>query len=585
MTLRLRLLLLLAGIVAAGLVISDVATYTSLRSFLVTRLDQQLEVARFPVDRALDTAAGLSTGTRSPGDGRAQAVRAGTGAAGTSATPGTGPAPSPTGSGGRRPGPAARGQLVPPGTFGELRSASGRVVVTEFFTYGGSSPAVPALPAHLPGSGSSTTQPVFFDASPASGSGAAYRVVAATRPGGGTVVVGIPLAEVAATLDRLLVIEGAVTLVVLALLGGVAWFLLRRDLRPLEGMAGTATAIAAGDLSLRVGPVGSGEVARLASAFDSMLARIEEAFTARTASEARLRRFVADASHELRTPLTSIRGYAELFDLGVRDRPADLDRAMSAISGEAARMSTVVDDLLTLAALDQEPEPVHRAVDVVEVATRSVDAFRVAHPDRRITLRVGAGPCTVAGDPARLRQVVDNLVGNAVRHAPAPAAVEVRVAAASGDVVLEVADEGPGVAPDDAERIFEPFTRLDPSRARATGGAGLGLAIVRAVVEAHGGDVGVVPTPAGATFRVRLPAAEEDDAGERDVGERDGAHGDGTDRDRGERGRGHDNASGPVNRGRSPRTVNVGRDHRGEDPAPGRENVVSTTDGDQPVTI
>ncbi len=555
MTLRLRLLLLLAAIVAAGLVISDVATYTSLRSFLVTRIDQQLEVARFPVDRALDTAAGLApagrAAARAPGD----------------APPPSGGAPTGTGAtGGRRRGSTrpVRGQLVPPGTFGELRSATGAVLAREFFTYGGPSPAPPVLPAHLPGSGAPSARPAFFDAAPTSGSGSGYRVVAATRPGGGTVVVGIPLTEVAATLDRLLLIEGAVTLVVLALLAGVAWFLLRRDLRPLEGMATTATAIAAGDLSLRVGPVGSGEVARLATAFDSMLTRIEAAFTAQSASEARLRRFVADASHELRTPLTSIRGYAELFDLGVRDRPDDLERAMRAISGEAGRMSTVVDDLLTLAALDQAPEPVRHPVDLAEVASGAVDAFRVSQPDRRITLRVADGPCTVAGDPVRLRQVADNLLGNALSHAPPPAAVEVRVASRPGAAVLEVADEGPGIDPGDAERIFEPFTRLDPSRARTTGGAGLGLAIVRAVVHAHGGTVEVVPSTRGATFRVTLPAVADDPGGGPEVV----AVGDGR-----------------ADEGHRPRTVMGPGGVSGEPPAPGSGRPVEATDGDRPVTI
>jgi two-component system OmpR family sensor kinase len=236
-----------------------------------------------------------------------------------------------------------------------------------------------------------------------------------------------------------------------------------------------------------------------------MLGEIETAFAARTASEGRLRRFLADASHELRTPLTSIRGYAEIFDLGARERPEDLATAMHHIRDEADRMNVLVDDLLLLARLDRERPLDLGSIDLVPVVTRAVAAVRAVAPDHPVSL-VAPAEVMVTGDSERLRQVVDNLLVNAVRHSPEGAPVEMRVIAGGTNVVVEVADHGPGVLPEDADRIFEPFFRADSSRARATGGAGLGLAIVAAIARAHGGAVGVrANRDGGALFWVRLP--------------------------------------------------------------------------------
>jgi two-component system OmpR family sensor kinase len=242
-----------------------------------------------------------------------------------------------------------------------------------------------------------------------------------------------------------------------------------------------------------------------------MLARIEDAFAARTASEDRLRRFVADASHELRTPLTSIRGYTELFEMGVKDRPEDLATAMHHIRGEAERMRVLVEDLLLLAHPEHARVPATDRVDLAEVAAQAVAGAQVAAADRRFELS-STVPVFVTGDAYRLRQVVDNLVHNAVEHAAGD--VEVSVGTAAGVAVLAVRDHGPGIAEEDAGRIFEPFYRADPSRSRGTGGAGLGLAIVAGIVESHGGTVAVdSATDAdgpGAIFTVRLPLAGED---------------------------------------------------------------------------
>jgi two-component system OmpR family sensor kinase len=239
-----------------------------------------------------------------------------------------------------------------------------------------------------------------------------------------------------------------------------------------------------------------------------MLVQIEAAFEERRASEDRLRRFVADASHELRTPLTSIRGYAELFRRGADSRPEDLAKSMQRIEAEAARMGVLVDDLLLLARLDQGRPLEREQVDLARIVEEAVASARAVEPDRPIDLKV-AGPTSVAGDEGRLRQAVDNLLDNARVHTPASS--RVRVMLGSDDtsgVLLTVADEGPGLPAELATRAFERFYRGDQSRSRLMGGAGLGLSIVAAIVEAHGGTVTVRSEEGdGATFEVRLPVS------------------------------------------------------------------------------
>jgi two-component system OmpR family sensor kinase len=280
--------------------------------------------------------------------------------------------------------------------------------------------------------------------------------------------------------------------------------MVRRDLRPLQAMTKTAGAIAHGDLTQRVAPMPeTTEVGQLGQAFNTMIDEIEVAFAQRAASEDRLRRFLADASHELRTPLTSIRGYAELFELGMQDRPADLVTSMRHIRDEATRMGTLVDDLFLLAQLDHERPLRFEPVDLVELAHQAAQGLAVSSPNRTVAIE-GVGPLIVEGDRGRLRQVVDNLAVNAVSHTPDGASVQIQVIDDGAWVVLRVHDDGPGIDPVDVPRIFEPFYRSDPSRSRSSGGAGLGLAIVAAIVQAHQGTVAVQPGP-GATFEVRLP--------------------------------------------------------------------------------
>ncbi|WP_246266822.1 sensor histidine kinase [Nonomuraea typhae] len=324
-------------------------------------------------------------------------------------------------------------------------------------------------------------------------------------------LVAMPLTEVEATVAQMAWVNLVVALTVVIIVAAAGVIVIRRSLRPLQEIERTAAVIAAGNLSHRVeGENPRTEVGRLARALNGMLAQIESAFRARAASEAYMRRFIADAGHELRTPLTAIRGFAELFQ---RQRGAD--ELVARIAKVGARMSLLVEDLLLLAGLDQRRPLRGDRVDLLAVAAEAVQEASLLARDRKIDLVVkGENAPLVAGDESRLRQVLGNLLSNALRHTPPGTAVEVRLLEgrlAGGDpaVVLEVADQGPGLTPEQAERVFERFYRADPARSRDEGGTGLGLAIVAALAAAHGGDAAVETVPgAGATFRVRLPAAD-----------------------------------------------------------------------------
>jgi two-component system OmpR family sensor kinase len=237
-----------------------------------------------------------------------------------------------------------------------------------------------------------------------------------------------------------------------------------------------------------------------------MLHQIEGAFAERAASEERLRGFLADASHELRTPLASIRGYAELFRMGAARDGAEAEKAMSRIEQEAARMGVLVEDLLVLARLDEVRESVREPVDLAELARDAVADARATAPDRDVALSLGGDETVVLGDEDRLRQVVGNLVRNALVHTPAGTAVEVAVRREDGHAEVEVRDHGLGLPAGDPEALFGRFWRAEGGRERGRAGAGLGLAIVAGIVARHGGTVRAADVPGGgATFVVRLP--------------------------------------------------------------------------------
>jgi two-component system OmpR family sensor kinase len=377
----------------------------------------------------------------------------------------------------------------------------------------------------------------------------AIRFGAMAEPVPGTILIATSLDEVDATVHRLSAINLLVGGLVLGGLAIAGYSMVRTALRPLTRIEHTAAAIAGGELSRRVPDDDPGtEVGRLGLALNTMLEQIETAFRAQAASETtartseqKMRRFVADASHELRTPLTSIRGFAELHRQGAVTDPAEVSRLLGRIEDEAKRMGLLVDDLLLLARLDQQRPFQRTPVDLLAVAADAVEAARATAPDREIVLdttvlAVGSGaaadrgdddegngggsgegdgetaPLVVAGDEPRLRQVVANLLDNALSYSPAGTPITMAVGTAERDghalACMEVRDRGAGLSAEQAERVFERFYRTDKARSRAHGGTGLGLSIVAAITAAHGGNVEVDTAPGeGATFRVLLPLA------------------------------------------------------------------------------
>jgi two-component system OmpR family sensor kinase len=466
LSLRSRLLIGVIALTVAGLVVSDIATFTSLQSFLVGRIDTQL------------------------GHGHTEATRqlGGPGA----------------GSGERQ------GSTFPVGTVVERVRPDGTVVGFAVTYPNGSTPseARPVLPKPLPDAGSEN--PVAPYSVPGTNDVSQFRVTDWPESffGGDYVVLAIPMTEVQTTLNQLLLLEALVTVLVVAAMAVLAWVIIQIGLRPLQRMGAAAGEIAAGDYSRRVEPATQKtEIGRLGLALNAMLAQIETAFAQRTASEGRLRRFIADASHELRTPLTSIRGYSEMLRRGASDSAHDADLARRRIEEESVRMSALVDDMLLIARLDQGRPLETKSVDLQVIARDAAADARAVAPQREISLDA-PDTVIVAGDDIRLRQVVGNLVRNALVHTPTATPVEIAVATMNGTAHLTVADHGSGLKAEDRERIFEPFYRADASRSRDSGGAGLGLSIVNAVVVAHGGRVQVRDTAGGgATFDVELPLA------------------------------------------------------------------------------
>jgi two-component system OmpR family sensor kinase len=475
MRLRRRLVVTMIVSVALGLAVVDVITLTSLHSYLYGRVDDQLS-----------TASGLVATFVSHEEQRGSGIT-----------------------------PAAIQSRVGADTYVEIIDPKESVLVARPSGTQNQVDPPPALPKPLPVSPAPDPQRPskphqIYRPSSASinvpavgGRGPEYRLQASSLSGQ-ILIVATPLDAVNATLASLRAIELAVSLGLLAALLVIMTLLVRLGLRPLEDMTKEADAIAAGDLTRRVQPSeGKGEIARLGRALNGMLAQIESAFAQRAQSEDRLRSFLADASHELRTPLTSIRGYAELLQKEALAEGAARDRALSRIEKEAARMGVLVGDLAILAREGDGPEPARYRVDLAAVAAEAVADAKTVDRTRRIELRAPS-EVPVAGDDARLEQLVHNLLGNAMAHTPPGTPVEVGVAVQGGRAVLEVRDRGPGMSADQASHIFDRFYRGDADR--LDGGSGLGLFIVASLARTFGGQASVdTALGKGSTFQVVLP--------------------------------------------------------------------------------
>jgi two-component system, OmpR family, sensor kinase len=465
--LRVKLSLLIVVLLALGLFVSSLIATTALRGYLVDRVDEQLVEASRPFASFPDRI--LPIGTPSQGESR--------------------------------PRPPSR-------FYVEVVTASGATVIETPTT---DAPSVPALPDSST-IGSLAGMPVTV----ASVDGdAEWRVlVTPLSAESGWAVIAYPLGDVRATVGRLVLLQAVVGIAVTVIAGVAGFVVVRRSLRPLDDMAATAHEIADGDLSRRVPETASSsEVKQLAESFNTMVTRIERSFAAQQASEAqarqseeRMRRFVADAGHELRTPLTSIRGYAELIEQGAAPDPAE---AVARIQVEAQRMGGLVDDLQLLARLDEQRPMDTGPVDLASIAADAVNAARVADADRELRLTVEGSPPLVSGDAPRLRQVLDNLLSNAVRYSTAGSDVLVRIEPVdtpAGAVRVSVTDHGQGLSEEDASRVFDRLYRTDEARSRVHGGSGLGLAIVQSIIDAHGGDVFVdSEVGRGSTFGFTLP--------------------------------------------------------------------------------
>jgi two-component system OmpR family sensor kinase len=461
-SLRRRLVLATSVVLVVVLAVADLATYAALRSFLFNRVDDSLTTA----DRALDSVLFKPDSDEPAVSDEAFAA-------------------------------------VVPGAYAEERDANGKVVLS------GSAQRdfakdTPKLPKTISGLTASGSRRYFTVASKRAG-GTEFRVRAQRQTNGAMLIVALPLDDVASTLRHLLLIEFIVSGAALAAAIALGIWLVHVSLRPLRTIEETAEHIAKGHLGARVPEDDVTEVGRLGGSLNAMLERIESAFHRRMEIEERLRSFVADASHELRTPVAAVAAYAELFERGARDRPADLERAMHGIRVESARLQTLIDELLLLARLDESGLRRREPVDLVALAGEAVASAALLGPEWPVRMAAPA-PVEVEGDPIALRQIIDNLLTNVRTHTPPGTAVQVRIEPAGELVVLEVRDNGPGMTSEMAGRAFERFFRGDPSRSRARGGTGLGLAVVQALVSAHGGTIELFTKPGeGARFLITLP--------------------------------------------------------------------------------
>lgn len=495
-TLRGRLIAGLLALLALVCAVVGVVTYKALHSALINQVDAQLA-----------DAGGRYAACMEHNDSIERARDEGNAPSADSAGPG--PADSPQGPG-QAEQDCSRIAGLAAGTFG-ARIKNG-IATTQGIVGSGTtrlSAADQAALARLPPDGSFSTVDL--------GSlNADYRLTATYGHDGDVLITGLPLTEVEATLRKVELATAAVFAAVLVFTGIIGTAFVRLSLRPLRRVAATATRVtrlplASGEVNLPERVPGADprtEVGQVGAAFNRMLGHVESALTRRAASEARLRRFAADASHELRTPLAAIRGYAELARRHPGPVPGDIAHALGRVESESARMSLLVDELLLLAQLDAGRPLASEPVDLTRLAIDAASDARAAAPDHTWRLELPDEPVLVRGDEHRLRQVLANLMSNAGSHTPPGTTVTAALAApgpGASSVVLSVTDDGPGIPADLQPGLFERFVRGDSSRSHTTGSAGLGLAIVDAVTAAHGGSVGVTSRPGRTTFAITLP--------------------------------------------------------------------------------
>jgi two-component system OmpR family sensor kinase len=471
-TLRLRLVIAIVALVTVGLAAFGVTTYVFYARDRQRRLDTQLRTSEPLIDQQLDERISGSGQGQPPGGGQGGGPGDGQGA-----------------------GPGGPPINIPAGTYAELRSAAGKVL-----SQIQNSNHLPRLPSPLP---APTPHGRLFTVGSTSGSGR-FRVLVSPGRDGGTTVIAAPTSEITNALHQLVLFEVGGGLVLLVVLSAGSWLILRRGLRPLERMAGTARSISGGDLSERVSPSGGAtEVGQLGLALNTMLDGIEGAFEERDATEHRLRQFLADASHELRTPLTSIQGFAELFRVSGDNAQVELPTILRRIESESARMKVLVDDLLLLARLDQTRTTERTPVDLAVLAADACSDAVASAPERAVTLDARE-PVVIAGDQSHLRQAISNLMTNAVRHTPAGTPIEVSARLSNGSAIVSVRDHGTGLDDEALTHAFDRFWQAD--RSRVGTGAGLGLAIVSSIATEHGGQATAANAPGGgAVFTLQLP--------------------------------------------------------------------------------
>jgi two-component system OmpR family sensor kinase len=487
-SLRRRIVLIAAALVAATSIVIGGVTLLAVRGYLVGKLDAQLVASAQRVDRI-----GLRV---YPGDDD----------------------PPPRGTAGDFVG--VPGQA--PETIVAVVDTDGDFIVNGFVDPDGSRHQLSDAQRARLASFAKTTSPTTVELGGGLGR---YRVASNALPGGATIVTGVPLSPVDATVWRVAsVIVGAVVLAIAAA-AAVGWVVIGRSLRPLGRVAATAAAVTGvrldrGDVRLdaRVDEAdlsSTHEVGQVGAALNALLDHVGDALAARQASEETMRRFVADASHELRTPIATVSAYAQLSAREHPELPADLERNIARIDRESVRMSELVDQLLLLARLDADagaaqPAAVHHEVNLSLVAAEAAGDARLAASDHDWQLDLDAEPVIVNGDESQLRRLVANLLANASRHTPPGTHVALGVHAANGMNILTVTDDGPGVPAELQPTVFDRFARGDAARNRDAGSTGLGLAIVRAIAEAHGGRVTLESTPGRSVFTVTLPSAAHD---------------------------------------------------------------------------